>query len=94
MGKTTLETKTNTKIEYSSDFVTKYTNYAQFTITDKDMAIDVGVRHMRDGIEDVVIFERLMFSPQHAKIFCLKMQGLIDFFEEKIGKIQIEPKSK
>ncbi|MBU0713658.1 DUF3467 domain-containing protein [bacterium] len=94
MGKVSDNIKTSTKVEYSSDFEVKYSNFAQFTITDKDMAIDIGIRHIHDGIEDVSIFERLMLSPQHAKIFCSKMQGLINHFEENIGAIPTELKKK
>ncbi|MCK4641037.1 MAG: DUF3467 domain-containing protein [Candidatus Marinimicrobia bacterium] len=78
-------------IKYPDDLFVRYINYALFTITDRDLSIDVGLRHIHNGNEEVQMVERLILSPQHAKMFCIKMKDMVDHFESNFGEIALEP---
>ena len=86
------------EICYPEQIVVVYSNFAIFTISNPDLTIDFGIGHNQkigDKISSKVqMHTRVIMSPQQAKTFAEKVNGLIEQYEKDFGKIQTEPKTK
>ena len=88
--------KQEIEVLYPEDLCAIYVNHAQFLMTATDLNIDIGVLRPdpKGKKATVLINTRLTMSPQHAKLFLLKMQQVLDGYEKDFGKIPTKPKKK
>jgi len=88
--------KQEIEVLYPEDLGAIYVNHAQFVMTATDLNIDIGVLRPdpRGKNATVRISNRLTMSPQHAKMFLLKMQQVLDGYEKDFGEIPTKTKKK
>ena len=87
------------EVYYPDDLPTVYSNSAYFTMSEKDLTIDFGLRHPEIAEDYSVpppteIKTRILISLHHAKQLTIKLSELINNFEENFGEIIIEPAKK
>lgn len=84
-------------VYYPDDVDIAYVNHAMIAISNNDFNMDFGIRQPPLGgrkSQQVKINSRVVMSPQHAKMFILKLLELLQTYEKTFGEIQTEPLKK
>ena len=91
--------KEEIQVKYPENLTVTYSSHAQMMVTNLDVTIDFGIRHIQSSGKDLTnaviqINNRIIMSIQQAKLFSDKLSNLIKDYENDFGKILTEPKKK
>mgnify|MGYP003960984939 FL=1 len=85
-----------TEVQLSDELAVYYSNFSSFSISNPDLTIDFGLRDSRvinkKNVSVATIQSRVIMSPQQAKVFSEKLNGLIELYEKTYGEINTAPK--
>ena len=84
-------------VYYPDDVGIVYVNHANMAISNNDFNMDFGIREPLFGggkSQQVKINSRVVMSPQHAKVFILKLLDMLQTYEKTFGEIQTQPLKK
>ena len=83
------------KLLYPEELNTVYSNYANISVSNRDVTVDFGLRQPQiEQGKGIIVNSRVIMSLQEAKAFGDTLLTLIAKYEKDYGEIQLAPKKK